>query len=327
MKWDEFAFMNQQLAGMLKSGVPLEGALQRLAAEMQDGRLRRELERLKAELADGAPLEEALTRRDLPELYKRIVRLGAKGNDLPGVLLLMADYYRRMDFTWTRLKGLMVYPVLVLAAALVLSGILAFVISSVAQDISMDWFDETRFFSPGLAIWFPPVLMTVLLATLSSLLAIPAWRQRVRWRLPGFREAALAQLASILALLLERGATLQEALALVGQLEPQQRVTEDLKAWLRRVEEGAGQVRNWAVEQKVIPPLFVWLVTNGGENLAAGFARAAEIYAARAGQKIDLMLYAFLPVSVLALGLMIVGQLIPVLRVFLQFTNLLGSCC
>src|SRR5436309_259451 len=32
MKWDEFAFLNQQLAGMLKTGIPLEGALRQLVA-------------------------------------------------------------------------------------------------------------------------------------------------------------------------------------------------------------------------------------------------------------------------------------------------------
>jgi type II secretory pathway component PulF len=36
MKTDEFAFFNQQLAGMLRDGLPLEGALQRLGAEMGD---------------------------------------------------------------------------------------------------------------------------------------------------------------------------------------------------------------------------------------------------------------------------------------------------
>ena len=30
MKLDEFAFFNQQLAAMLRDGIPLEGALQRL---------------------------------------------------------------------------------------------------------------------------------------------------------------------------------------------------------------------------------------------------------------------------------------------------------
>jgi type II secretory pathway component PulF len=37
MKNDEFAFFNQQLAAMLRDGIPLEGALRHLCAEMRSG--------------------------------------------------------------------------------------------------------------------------------------------------------------------------------------------------------------------------------------------------------------------------------------------------
>ena len=40
MKYDEFAFFNQQLAAMLRDGIPLEGALRRLCSEMRRGSLR-----------------------------------------------------------------------------------------------------------------------------------------------------------------------------------------------------------------------------------------------------------------------------------------------
>jgi type II secretory pathway component PulF len=37
---DEFAFFNQQLAAMLRDGIPLEGALRRLCQEMRRGAAR-----------------------------------------------------------------------------------------------------------------------------------------------------------------------------------------------------------------------------------------------------------------------------------------------
>ncbi len=60
MNLDEFPFVNQQLAGMLKSGIPLEGALKQLCAAMRRGALRGELEKLEADLTQGVPLAEAL---------------------------------------------------------------------------------------------------------------------------------------------------------------------------------------------------------------------------------------------------------------------------
>ncbi|MFO1512678.1 MAG: type II secretion system F family protein [Verrucomicrobiota bacterium] len=53
MKTDEFAFFNQQLAAMLRDGIPLEGALQRLCADMSDAALRAELQALADDLARG----------------------------------------------------------------------------------------------------------------------------------------------------------------------------------------------------------------------------------------------------------------------------------
>ncbi len=63
MKYDEFAFFNQQLAAMLRDGIPLEGALRRLCDEMRAGALRTELQALEADLAKGTPIADALTDR------------------------------------------------------------------------------------------------------------------------------------------------------------------------------------------------------------------------------------------------------------------------
>ncbi len=121
MKDDEFAFFNQQLAAMLRDGIPLEGALRRLCQEMRAGSLRTELQALETDLAKGTPMADALAPRQLPELYKRMILVGVKSGDLPGALTMLADYFQRQNNTWTRLKSLMVYPIIVLLFAFFLS--------------------------------------------------------------------------------------------------------------------------------------------------------------------------------------------------------------
>ena len=103
MNYDEFAFFNQQLAAMLREGIPLEGALKQLCAGMRSGPLQAEIQALEAELARGVPLKEALARRELPDLYRQMLELGARSNDLPGVLTLLADHYYRANALWSRL--------------------------------------------------------------------------------------------------------------------------------------------------------------------------------------------------------------------------------
>ena len=124
MNTDEFAFFNQQLASMLRDGLPLEGSLRQLSASMANSDLRTELQFLADDLSQGTPLADALPKRRLPELYQRLLVAGVRGNDLPGVLALVADYYQRQHALWTRMKGLLVYPALLVIASFLLSVLL-----------------------------------------------------------------------------------------------------------------------------------------------------------------------------------------------------------
>src|SRR5215472_13918839 len=129
MNYDELAFFNQQLAAMLRDGIPLEGALKQLCKGMRRGALRTQVEQLAANLSRGTPLNEALRHSQVPEFYRQMVAIGASSNDLPGVLTMLADHYHRANTVWTRLKGLMVYPLIVVVVSLAMTCILSLVFS------------------------------------------------------------------------------------------------------------------------------------------------------------------------------------------------------
>jgi type II secretory pathway component PulF len=315
MNLDEFAFLNQQLAGMLKSGVPLEAALGQVCAGMRRQRWRTELERLRTDLSQGVPLDKALEARKLPDLYKQMVKVGAKSNNLPALLTLLADHYQKSSFLWTRLKGLMIYPALVLLTALGLSVLLvsaraqfAGLLSPALPVFSFQTFAaHTAFYQAGSIM--PAVVLGALAALALLVLIVPALRAAVRWSLPGFKEAHLSRLASSLSLLLKGGVDLGTALGLVRRLESGGRIQRDLALWEHELSQGAGKLADVSKKTRAIPPLFFWLMAGEGEDLAGGLARAAEIYYARAAYKADLLLNSALPISVVALGLIIVIQI------------------
>src|SRR6185295_5482820 len=143
MKLDEFAFLNQQLAGMLRAGIPLEGSLRELSSTMRRGGLRREIEALERDLSAGVPLGEAVEKRQLPDLYKRLTQAGVKGGDLPGVLILLADYYNKLAGIAARLRGLSVYPFIVLVAAIGVSCLIIAIYRTLIATV----FDEFPSFS------------------------------------------------------------------------------------------------------------------------------------------------------------------------------------
>src|SRR5262245_8729422 len=236
MKYDEFAFFNRQLSTMLRDGIPLEGGLKQLCNGMQRGVLRAEIELLEANLAGGMPLKEALPKRALPEFYVKMVELGVRSNDLPGVLTLLADHYERANALWTRLRGLMVYPALVIVVALGLTLLLSLTFSRM-QTSFLHEFDGFGYGIPSstrilvASVWMPPLFLAVVAILAVIALSIPAWRARLRWRLPAFREASLSQLASAMVLMLRNGTTLAEALAMAQALEPSASAGRALAHW------------------------------------------------------------------------------------------------
>ena len=309
MKTDEFAFFNQQLAAMLRDGIPLEGALRRLCAEMRHSPLRTELEKLEADLARGTPLAEAVRARQLPELYQCMLEVGALGNDLPGVLTLLADHYQRTQAIWTRLKGLMVYPAIVLAAALLLACFLGYL----TRELTFTIFAGTQmrlpdfiFFGP----WIAPVLVGLLAVVFLVAIVTPGVRQYLRWRVPAFREAGLAQIASAFSLMLRSGVPLDQALDLIIRLEHGTRAEKELAS------DGAEKFLDAPTRKRF---------GQSGEDLATGFQRVSESCQTNAAYRTELMLYSALPCAVLVLGVMIVMQFVPILMVLIHTINALSG--
>jgi type IV pilus assembly protein PilC len=322
MNYDEFAFFNQQLASMLRDGIPLEGALKQLAAGMRTGPLRQEIQHIEGDLEQGAPLNDALAHRNLPEFYRRLVTIGAQTNDLPGVLTLLADHYHRTNALWTRLKGLMVYPLIVLMVSLGLTLFLSLVFSHFLTNFF------NQFTLPSMMIasmWVPPLVLAVLALAAFLGLAVPRWRARLRWRLPAFREASLAQLASAIALMLRNGTPLAEALTLAQAMEEPSPAAAAIARWRNSIESGQGKPSQWTTSNPPFPPLFIWLIQKGGEDVAAGFQKASEIFQSRASYRIELALYGALPISILFLGQMILWQVAPMMRAMGFLMNMLGD--
>jgi type II secretory pathway component PulF len=338
MKLDEFAFFNQQLAAMLRDGIPLEGALRRLCQEMRRGKLRDELQSLEADLARGVPMADALKPRQLPELYKRMILVGVKSSDLPGALTMLADYFQRQSSIWTRLKSMMVYPLIVMFVAFLISAGLAFLWTCVIGPSMGEVFGgmgvrlpaATIFaFSTLKVIWVFPVVLGFMFLIAVSVVFMPGLRGRFLWWLPAFKEAGVSRIGASLTLLLKNGVNLPDAIGLAEQLETSTAAAADLHQWRKNLAAGAAKFSEVAAINRIIPPLFVWIVAGAGEDLAAGFNRAAEIYHSRALYRTEVALYSVLPIASLFLGVIVLSQAFLVISMFLpliaMITNLSGG--
>src|SRR5260221_11098429 len=107
-------------------------------------------------------------------------------------------------------------------AALALSCFLALLFRSFSQDIPqiLNESGSSLGFGPWTAvmIWMPVGVLGLLAGSSMVGFALPPLRRWLRWHLPGFKEAALAQLASAMRLMLKGGTNLADALGLLHGL-------------------------------------------------------------------------------------------------------------
>jgi len=118
-----------QLADLLRSGVPLLRSLELLQRQTSHATLKLVIEDIRAHVADGHPLAEALEQhpRVFWELAVSMVRAGEEGGFLEDVLKRIAAFTEHQQELKNRVVGAMVYPAFLLVAmTLVVAGMLTF---------------------------------------------------------------------------------------------------------------------------------------------------------------------------------------------------------
>jgi general secretion pathway protein F len=125
----DVGMMYGQLADLIGSGVPLLRALDSLIRSTVNPRLVEILKQIRAEVADGKSLTEALREFPLvfPPLHTSMVQAGERAAFLEQVLRSLADFLERLDDLRGKVLGAMTYPmVLVLLGTGVMVAALMF---------------------------------------------------------------------------------------------------------------------------------------------------------------------------------------------------------
>ena len=334
MNTDELAFVNRQLAGMLKAGIPMESGLKKITESMTDSKLKAQLNQLGSRLEKGQLVDKAVVDLDLPETYKRLLALGQASQSMPKVLICVADYYERIGTLATRLRGLAVYPMLILICGIIVSGLMAYLsvvlkndLVSITQTAAGDA-GRAPWFSIYGSVWFSVFPMCVFLVGLcvySFILRSQKMRKYLSWKIPMLRDAALAQYASLTEVLLSSGAPLPEVMKMVSKLENGSEMEADLKKIEQRLSEGQASYEAASRGCKTIPGFFNWIVSQGGEDVATGFSHARSIYSGRAENKIQAFLHCFLPINILLIGILLLGFCLPHLAILTDLLRMIDQ--
>ncbi len=108
----------RNLGAMLSAGLALARALAVLERQTKNAKLSNVVSQVASEVRRGDPLHIALSKfpNIFSKLFVAMVRAGEEGGDMPQSLMVIADQMERMYTLKKKIRGALIYPVIVLAA-------------------------------------------------------------------------------------------------------------------------------------------------------------------------------------------------------------------
>jgi type IV pilus assembly protein PilC len=120
VKANDFLLFNQQLAALLRAGIPILQAITMLRRRATSPRLRAVLEEVEEQIRGGAALSQAFAAQGatFPRIYTASILAGERSGALDDVLSRYVNYMRRSVGLRRKIRGALAYPLFLLFACL-----------------------------------------------------------------------------------------------------------------------------------------------------------------------------------------------------------------
>jgi type IV pilus assembly protein PilC len=120
VKANDFLLFNQQLAALLRAGIPILQAISMLRRRATSVRLRAVLEAVEEAIRGGAALSQAFAAQGaiFPRIYTASILAGERSGALDEVLSRYVNYMRRSVALRRKIRGALAYPLFLLLASL-----------------------------------------------------------------------------------------------------------------------------------------------------------------------------------------------------------------
>lgn len=228
----------QDLAVMLKSGIPLARALQVLSTQSDNPAFQIVLQQVYKDVENGLSLNESLAKHPkvFSDIFVSMVKVGELSGGLDQALQYLTVQLEREAELTSRVKGAMTYPSVVLGvmilAAIVMATFVLPKLTSIFKDFKADlpWMTEliikvTDFMSHNVILVFVLLIAGVIgILRLLKLQSVKNLVFAVALRLPGIgiivKEVSLARMSRICASLMKSGISVVETFAVTGQAMP-----------------------------------------------------------------------------------------------------------
>jgi type IV pilus assembly protein PilC len=276
----EFLVFNQELATLLKAGMPLVQSLDILRVRLSNPVFKAVLDDVHEKVRAGGALSDAFAAHGelFPSVYTASLMAGERAGNLDAVLRRYVAYAKTVDTVRSKTITALVYPAILISLAM---GLVAIIVLKVVPTFA-EFYDSfgaqlpasTRFIV-GVSNIVRGQFWLIIAAIVTAVVSVLAWiRQpgqkarldrallRVPFIGPSMHKFATSQLARTLATLLGGGIPLVNALEIAARSTGNRYIGQELEHVVQRVREGQGFAAT-LLERRVVPDVAIKMIEVG----------------------------------------------------------------
>jgi type IV pilus assembly protein PilC len=341
-KLQELATFTQQLANLLKCGMPLTVALQSMTHLETKGIPSDVSRALKQDVMEGKGLSDAMNKQPdvFSDLYVNMVRAGEQSGALVEVLKRLSTHYERFAEVQAKFSSALIYPSIVACVGV---GIIIFFMTFMLPrfmtifeglKVQLPWatrmlMNSGKFFGSPLNWIFIGLVVSAIVVLWVRFKSTPEGRHKIdRWKMnaPVLGKAVklnlFGQFARTLATLLINGVPVLTALKICEQIMPNVVVKEAIAKTREEVTDGKTIAQPLA-RSKLFPQLMIDLMKIGEEtgDVPGALQNIAETYENELAIQLRVMTNLIEPVMIIVMAVMVGFLLFSILSAMFAITS------
>ena len=343
IKRHEFLVFNQELATLLKAGMPLVQSLDILRSRLSNPVFKSVLDDVHEKVRGGTALFDAFAAHgDLfPSVYTASLMAGERSGNLDAVLRRFVAYSKTIDTVRSKTISAMIYPIILVGLALLLVGIIVVKVVPTFADFYGSFNAElplsTRVIV-AVSDFIRAQLYFIVIAIAAGALGFYTWikqpgrgAQFDRWmlKLPviggSFHKFSTSQMARTLATLLGGGIPLVNALEIAARSAGNRHLGRELEIVAARVREGQSFAQT-LLERQTVPDVGIKMIEVGEStgSLTEMLNSLADFYDEEIETEVSRFVTLIEPAMLVFMGVVIAGIVLALYLPLFQLTSVMG---
>ena len=325
----DIVIFTRQFATMIDAGLPIVQCLQILGAQTDSKPFRRVIGNVKDDVESGTTLAEAIKKQGkvFSELYMSMVQAGEIGGILDTILVRLAAYLEKAAKLKSKIKGAMIYPSCIVAAAVLVTAVLLIWVIPVFADVFSSFgkaLPAPTQFVINLShftidhVWYLAAVPVIAFFALRYAYKTEQGQiviDRLLLRIPVFgpliRKAAVARFTRTLGTLVSSGVPILDALLITARTAGNKVIEQAIMVARASISSGR-TISEPLIESKVFPPMVCQMISVGETTgaLDSMLQKIADFYEDEVDNMVANLMSLLEPAVILFLGVVIGGLVV-----------------